>query len=237
MNGDDENSVVNPSNFSSGFPTQAEEAEEADDGYPYPYKVEEPESVYHPFEKPEIPDAPRTREELEEAVPQYVKYVLKEYDLELEWERVTVAVDGRFTKALGKCGSIGYKEARIRISAKHYVERGYSWDRCKETIRHELAHAWQIRWMGYSSHGPTFRMKARELDCENIDRYDGKREPRYIAHCQNCGIYYSRQRKCRATKRPYTRCGECETAGYEIAEIDEDNVWIVWENSDWEKVL
>ena len=239
MTQEDNDAVGVPSAFQSGqgFPTASEPSIEEEEGYPYPYDVMEPESVYHPFEQPEEPDDPQTREELERALRQYVKWTLKEYDLEIEWERLKLKVDGRFTKALGKCGGDGYHRARVRLSNTHYIDRSYSWERAKETIRHELAHAWQVRWLGYSSHGPTFRQKARELDVGNLSRYDGEGEPKYVAHCQSCGNYYKKYRACKRTRNPYNGCSRCDAYGYELDEIEEDHVWIVWENSDWETVL
>lgn len=237
----EENDAVGvPSSFSTGqgFPTAEPTIEEEESGYPYPYEVMEPEPVQHPFRKPEVPEAPKTREQLEAAVPQYVRYVLKEYDLELELDRLTVEVDGRFTRALGKCGPNGYHTARVRVSSKHYVDRSYSWERCKETIRHELAHAWQARWLGYTSHGPTFREKALEMDCDDINsRYGDESEPKYVAHCQGCGSVYKRQRACKATRNPYTKCSNCGTAGYELDSIEEDHTWIIFDNTDWHKAM
>lgn len=246
--GDEDNTVGVPSAFQGGqgFPTPGEsqpepepepEPEEVDDGYPYSHQVLEPEPVTHPFEKPKIPDAPRSRDELARAVKQYAKYVLYEYPIELEYDRVKFKTDGRFTRALGKCGTNGYHRARVRISSHHYLKRGYSWDDCKETIRHELVHAWQARWLGYTSHGPTFVEKAKELDCERLGRYDGKREPKYVAYCQNCGNTYKKQRMCKSIRNPYTKCSSCKKAGYDVDEIEENHVWIVFDNDDWHKVM
>lgn len=237
---DEDDTVGVPSAFQTGqgFPTETtpEPTIEEESGYPYPYQVQEPEPVTHNFPKPEIPNAPDTREELEEAVPQYVRYVLKEYGLDIELDRLTLKVDGRFKTALGKCGPHGYHEARVRISSSHYVKRNYSWERCMETIRHELAHAWQARWLGYTSHGPTFREKARELDVDNLSRYEDEREYKYVAHCQGCGTTYTRHRACKATKNPYYRCSKCGTGGGEV-DIEEDHVWVVFDNADWHKVM
>lgn len=242
MKGEDQDADI-PASFqqAQGFPTAEPDSPfvfgEARDQHGYQYCVEEPHPVDHAFPKPPEPEAPETRAELEQAVPQYVKFVLKEYGLELEYDRLTVGVSGRFRKALGKCGPAGYKHPRIRISSKHYVDRGYLWERCKETIRHELAHAWQIRWLGYSSHGPTFRMKAQELDCKGLSRYDGETEPKYVAYCQSCGGYFKRHRSCRAVRAPSVHCGDCGTGGYELDWLDGDRVWKVFENTDWYKVM
>lgn len=233
---DESDAVGVPRSFRSGqgFPDAG--ATEEDSGYPYPYQVMEPESVDHRFPKPEVPDEPLTREELEDAAPQYIRYVLYEYDVNIEWDRLTVKVDGRFTKALGKAGPDGYHTARIRVSSQHYVDRRYSWERCKETLRHELAHAWQARWLGYTSHGPTFRQKARELDVENVDHYD-EDEPRYVMHCQGCGGSYTRHRRSKRVKTPYYRCSSCGARGASLDEIEETETWVAFENTDWHKVL
>lgn len=232
-------SVTVPSSFQTGqgFPTGSEPEIEEEEGYPYPYNVMEPESVHHPFEQPEEPILPTNRKELEEALPQYVKWVLKEYGLEIEWERLNLNVDARLDSAFGNCGPNGYHRANVKLSKKHYVDYSYSWTRAKQTIRHELAHTWQIRWLGYSSHGPTFRMKARELDVDNVERYESEREPNYVAHCQSCGVAYKRYRACKATRSPYSRCSKCGKSGRDVDEIDESHVWIVWPNADWEKVM
>lgn len=238
MTDNDESNI--PAAFqSTGFPnsTSPEEPsiEQKDE---YPYQVIEPEPVIHSFEKPEKPESPTapSREWLEAAVPIYVKWVLKEYNLNVEYERLTLEVDGRFTKSLGTCGCKEYHKPYIRISSNHYVNRGYSWKRCKETIRHELAHAWQVRWLGYSSHGPTFREKAHELDVNRVDsRYGDEDEPTYIGHCQNCGSYFTRQRLCKVVRNPYSNCSTCDTFPNDIGR--EDSVWEVFRNTDWQKIL
>lgn len=226
-----------PSSFvqGQGFPSTDEPTIEEGDPEPYPYDVMEPHPVEHSFVTPPEPEPPTTREELEEAVPQYVKRVLTEYDLELEYDRLLIEVDGRFKRALGKCGSDGYHRAHIRVSSKHYVERGHSWEQCKDTIRHELVHAWQLRWLGYSSHGPTFRKKAEELDCTRLYRYDGDDEPKYIGHCQECGAYLKRYRACQTTRNPGARCGVCGASGY--GEYENDSVWNIYRNTDWHRVM
>lgn len=226
---------------SQGFPTPEPESPfefgEEREHPQYEYQVMEPQPVDHDFLKPKEPKPPRTRQELEEAVPQYVKRVLKEYDLNIEYDRILIKVDGRFTKALGKCGSDGYHRARIRVSSTHYVDRNYTWERCKDTIRHELAHAWQMRWLGYTSHGPTFREKARDLNCDNISRYNGKDEPQYVAYCQSCGNHYKRYRMCKAVRKPFNGCSRCGVYGDEVDYVEGDRIWKVFENTDWYKVL
>lgn len=236
---EDSDSVATPSSgflSGQGFPAgeEKEEGEEVEEESGYPYRVIEPEPVEHAFDgMPSIPDPPETREELEEAVEEYTKFMLTAYDLNIEFDRLTLDVSARFTRALGKCGAYGDHEARIRISVKHYIDKNYSWDGCKETIRHELAHAWQVRWLGYSSHGPTFRKKANELDCENIDnRYD-ESEPSYVIICQNCGNSYTRHRECKQVRRPSFRCSVCD----EIPRTDNDGLWETYDNTEWHKVM
>ena len=211
---------------------------------PYEYFVETPRDIQQSYTEDDIGAiyAPDTVQELKMVAPRYAKQVLLEYDLQLEWERIDFRVDGRLgagaihSGALGNCGAIGYKEPKVRVSSKYYVERNYTWERCMETIRHELAHAWQVRWLGYTSHGPTFRTKARELDVDNLERYKDKTEPKYVAHCAACGIYYKRQRNCKRVRTPYTGCSNCD-AGSAHEHATDQRIWSVWKNTDWKKVM
>lgn len=227
---------------SQGFPTVEPETPSIPEPehplVPYPYKVEVPQPVEHDFTRPEEPIPPRTREQLERAVPQYVKCVLKDYGLDVEYDRLKITVTARYTRSLGRCGAHGYHKPWIKISAKHYVDRGYSWTRCKETIRHELAHAWQARWLGYTSHGPTFREKARELDVGNLGRYTDDREPKFIGICQSCGGYFYRHRVCRTVRNPSYGCGDCGNNPDDVEGLEErDSIWEITRNSDWHKVM
>jgi predicted SprT family Zn-dependent metalloprotease len=211
---------------------------------PYEYFIETPRDVQQSYTEADVGEiyAPQTKQVLEIVAERYAKQVLLDYDLQIEWERVDFRTDGRLgagvvrSGALGKCGCSGYKHANVRVSSKYYIEQNYSWERCKETIRHELAHAWQIRWLGYSSHGPTFMQKAKELDVENIERYEGKSEPKYVAHCTACGISYTRQRNCKRVKQPYSSCSNCDAG--RLHDLAEDGaIWRVWKNTDWRKVM
>jgi len=165
---------------------------------------------------------------------------LHEYSdvIPLEWDRVRVEENGRFKRSLGKCGTDGYHCSYIHISWAHYNKRSYSWERMKETIRHELVHAWQARWLGYTSHGPTFVETAEKVDCTGLDRYD-EPEPRHVMVCQNCGSSYTRQRKCKATRRTdFYKCRACEMVESRFNDSHRTGgLWNHYHNTDWHKVL
>lgn len=242
---EDEDSVAQSSAFlgDTGFPSGPSEPEIEPEEPGYAYDVWEPEPQVHDFPKPDIPNPPKTRAEFEPHVKTYAKWVMHEYNdvLPLRWDDLTILDDGRFKRAIGKCGTWGYHNARVRISWSHYDKRGYSWESMQETIRHELVHAWQAQWLGYTSHGETFKRKAEELDCERLSRYDDDTEPNYVMVCQNCGGSYTRQRECKATRRSdHFECSHCGTVERNFDDAEElGGLWLKHHNSrsEWEKVL
>lgn len=240
---EENDSVGVPSAFQTGqgFPTTDSPTVEDKEEAGYTHVVMEPEPVDHPFPQPDIPNTPKTRADFERACKTYAKWVLHEYAdvIPLEWDRVTVLDDGRFKRAIGKCGTNGYHTARVRISWAHYTKKNYSWESMQQTIRHELVHAWQARWLGYTSHGPTFVKKAEQMDCDRLGRYDGKSEPNHVMVCQNCGSSYTRQRACKATKRTnHYKCSACDMVEREFEDAEETGgLWIHHDNPDWHIVL
>lgn len=124
------------------------------------------------------------RKEFTKEVEEYANSVPSSYpELAITSDHFYVEVTAKQKNILGNARTTGgspYKPARIGISWDAYQNRDYSWERVKETTRHEIVHVdnWFVH--GYMGHGPTFRELAKSVGVENIDsRYENKHDPRY----------------------------------------------------------
>lgn len=123
------------------------------------------------------------RDTFEEEAVEYAKAVPESYpELAITPDHFHVDVTAKQTSILGnaKTGSGSpYKQARLGLSWHAYCSRGRSWDRLKETIRHEICHIdnWFVH--GHMGHGDTFKDLARQVDVENLERYENKHDPNY----------------------------------------------------------
>jgi predicted SprT family Zn-dependent metalloprotease len=119
-----------------------------------------------------------------------------------------IAYNARFSNVAGR---ITYKPPLIELSPKHL--RGKP-DDLRETLLHEMIHAWLHARGENSGHTPTFKRKMRELGLKSIYHDLGSAAPlnpstkRYIARCEKCGMEVLRRRKppanvvCARDRRP-----------------------------------
>ncbi len=152
------------------------------------------------------PTEPRTRRELLERAAAHAETVQIDVDTEaIEWE-----ISEHAKRRAGACrydpdtGSI-----TIRLTWRAYQAHG--WEAFRETIRHELVHAWEFQHFGESGHGERFRKQAARIDasrhCESFT--EGRLE--LICTNEDCDWRAERHRASKPIKHPDGgyRCGAC----------------------------
>jgi predicted SprT family Zn-dependent metalloprotease len=130
-----------------------------------------------------------------------------------------IAWNARFSNVAGR---ISYKPPLIELSPKHL--RGKP-DELRETLLHEMIHAWLYARGESPGHTPAFKRKMRELGLRSIYHDLGSAAPlnpstkRYILRCEKCGMELLRRRKPPAN----LLCARCRRAlsVFEITEMRE----------------
>jgi predicted SprT family Zn-dependent metalloprotease len=130
-----------------------------------------------------------------------------------------LAYNNRFSNVAGR---ITYKPPKIEFSPKHL--RGKP-DQLRETLLHEMIHAWLFARGENPGHTGTFKRKMRELGLSSIYHDLGSAPPlnespkRYILRCERCRREVLRKRK----PAPATRCAYCRRpiAVFEVVETRE----------------
>jgi len=165
-------------------------------------------------------DTPETRTELLARVRRYARTV----DLPIALDAVSWEISERAKRRAGSCHYDADTESvTIRLTWRAY--RTHGWATFRDTVRHELIHAWEFQAHGESSHGPRFREKAEELDVEvHCERFT---EPRLRATCtdEDCDWELGRHRASKTVRRPDRYgCGVCGT-DYVVRHCDTGRIW------------
>lgn len=122
-----------------------------------------------------------------------------------------IRYNGRFANLAGR---ITYKPPTIELSPKHLAGKA---DELRETLLHEMIHAWLHAKGLPAGHTPTFKKKMRELGLRSIYHDLGKAAPlnestkRYILRCEKCALELLRRRLPSAAMS----CGRCSKRGYD----------------------
>lgn len=128
-----------------------------------------------------------------------------------------IAYNGRFASLAGR---ITYKPPAIELSPKHLAGKP---DELRETLLHEMIHAWLHAKGLPPGHTPTFKKKMRELGLRSIYHDLGKAAPlnestkRYIVRCDKCTMELLRKKK----PSPNLVCARCRKSlsVFEVVEI------------------
>jgi predicted SprT family Zn-dependent metalloprotease len=128
-----------------------------------------------------------------------------------------IAYNARFSNLAGR---IVYKPPLIELSPKHL--RGKP-DELRETLLHEMIHAWLFARGQNPGHTATFKKKMRELGLRSIYHDLGKAAPlnespkRYIVRCEKCAMEVLRRRK----PSPHLMCARCRkpVVAFEVVEM------------------
>ena len=129
----------------------------------------------------------------------------------------TIVYNNRFSNVAGR---ITYKPPRIELSPKHL--RGKP-EQLRETLLHEMIHAWLFARHENPGHTPAFKKKMRELGLTSIYHDLGTAAPlnenpkRYILRCEHCRREVLRRRRPPAA----IRCAHCRRAitVFEVVEM------------------
>jgi predicted SprT family Zn-dependent metalloprotease len=119
-----------------------------------------------------------------------------------------IAYNARFGNLAGR---ITYKPPLIELSPKHFKDNE---EALRETLLHEMIHAWLYARGENPGHTATFKKKMRELGLGSIYHDLGTAPPlngsekRYIIRCERCRLETLRKRKPPA----HARCARCRRA-------------------------
>jgi predicted SprT family Zn-dependent metalloprotease len=160
--------------------------------------------------------------ELSERARQYANEVIFDNEWALtpdhvDLARVTFETSSRMQRKHGVCSADGSGNSTIRLSEKTYERAGF--EAIKETIRHELVHAYQQQTSGVDpGHGDSFKQWVDPLNLSGrcSTHYDTQPEDyKYRFYClQGCGFIGGRHRWSKAVQRAITGnlfCGECDS--------------------------
>jgi predicted SprT family Zn-dependent metalloprotease len=117
----------------------------------------------------------------------------------------SIAYNGRFSSVAGR---ITYSPPLIELSPRHFEHRP---EAIRETLLHEMIHAWLYAAGKDPGHGPAFKKKMRELGMRSIFHDLGsvapKRESskRFILRCERCTLELLRRRRPPVN----VSCGRC----------------------------
>ncbi|MBV8151022.1 MAG: SprT-like domain-containing protein [Candidatus Eremiobacteraeota bacterium] len=128
-----------------------------------------------------------------------------------------IAYNARFSNMAGR---ITYKPPKIELSPKHLAGKP---DELRETLLHEMIHAWLFALGRNPTHSAAFKRKMRELGLSSIYHDLGKAAPlyespkRFILRCEHCRREALRRRK----PPPNFRCAVCRRAVvvFEVVEM------------------
>ena len=147
----------------------------------------------------------------------FAQYNFVHFDGEIPAFRI--AYNARFSNVAGR---ITYKPPLIELSPKHLSGK---LDALRDTLLHEMIHAWLHARGENPGHTPAFKQKMRELGLRSIYHDLGSAAPlnpstkRYILRCEKCGMEALRRRK----PAPYLLCARCRKSllVFEVTEMRE----------------
>jgi predicted SprT family Zn-dependent metalloprotease len=128
-----------------------------------------------------------------------------------------LAYNARFANLAGR---VSYKPPLIELSPKHLAGKP---EELRETLLHEMIHAWLHALGKNPGHTATFKKKMRELGLRSIYHDLGKAAPlnespkRYIIRCEKCFMELLRKRK----PSPHLMCARCRKPliAFEVVEM------------------
>jgi predicted SprT family Zn-dependent metalloprotease len=122
-----------------------------------------------------------------------------------------IAYNGRFSNLAGR---ITYKPPLIELSPKHFERDPAA---LRDTLLHEMIHAWLFARGENPGHTARFKKKMRELGLRSIYHELGTALPRresskrFILRCESCKMELLRKKK----PPVYVSCGRCSRRKYD----------------------
>ena len=122
-----------------------------------------------------------------------------------------IAYNARFSNSAGR---ITYKPPIIELSPKHFEAAPHA---LRETLLHEMIHAWLYARGMNPGHTAAFKKKMRELGLSSIYHDMGSALPRresaqrFILRCDRCTLELLRKRR----PREEMSCGRCSSRRFD----------------------
>ena len=122
-----------------------------------------------------------------------------------------IAYNARFTNLAGR---ITYRPPTIELSVRHLEKHPKS---LRETLLHEMIHAWLFATRGDTGHSAAFKRKMREVGLSSIYHELGSARElsldakRYILRCDHCAAETLRRRRPPAA----VSCARCSRGRYD----------------------
>lgn len=128
-----------------------------------------------------------------------------------------IAYNARFANLAGR---VTYKPPLIELSPKHLAGKS---DELRDTLLHEMIHAWLHARGQNPGHTPAFKRKMREIGLRSIYHDLGRATPlnestkRYIVRCEKCTMEVLRKKK----PSPNLICARCRKplVAFEVVEM------------------
>ena len=133
----------------------------------------------------------------------FAQYNLMYFGGEIPSHRI--AYNARFSNLAGR---VTYKPPLIELSPKHLAGKP---DELRETLLHEMIHAWLHARGEKPGHTPAFKKKMREIGLRSIYHDLGRAAPlnespkRYIIRCEKCTMEVLRKKR----PSPNIVCARC----------------------------
>ena len=124
-----------------------------------------------------------------------------------------IRYNARFSNSAGRI-TYNIRPMLIELSPKHFNAHP---EALRETLLHEMIHAWLWDRDRDAGHGAAFRRKMRECGMSSIYHDLGSAKPfnesakRYILRCEKCSMEILRRRMPSAP----TSCGRCSKRGFD----------------------
>jgi len=124
-----------------------------------------------------------------------------------------IRYNARFSNSVGRT-VYGRKPVLIELSPKHFAAHP---EALRETLLHEMIHAWLYARGEDAGHTPAFKKKMRECGLTSIYHDLGNAAPanessrRFILRCERCAAELLRKR---VPRRPVS-CGRCSPKRYD----------------------
>jgi len=151
----------------------------------------------------------------------FAQYNFLHFDGEIPTYRI--AYNARFSNCAGR---ICYKPPLIELSPKHLAGR---FEELRDTLLHEMIHAWLHARGENSGHTARFKRKMKELGLSSIYHDLGRAAPlnestkRYIVRCEKCTMEVLRKKKpasnllCARCRKPLVAFEVVEMRPVELA--------------------
>ncbi len=122
-----------------------------------------------------------------------------------------IAYNARFSNLAGR---ITYRPPLIELSSKHILRNPES---LRDTLLHEMIHAWLFATRGDRGHSAAFKKKMRELGLSSIYHDMGAAREfsldskRYVLRCEHCSAEILRRRR----PPSLVACARCSRGRYD----------------------